>query len=171
MKLTTASFRKVWRNPIHFLAFGFGSGTLPIAPGTWGTIAAIPIYLLLRDLSLFYYVLVLLVVIGAGIWLSDVTERDIGIPDYSGIVWDEIAGFLITMFAAPRQWIWIVVGFVLFRLFDIWKPWPIQKIDSYVKGGLGVMLDDVFAGIYALIGLQVMLMLISLPLQGVGLKG
>jgi phosphatidylglycerophosphatase A len=156
MKLTTSSYRKVWTNPIHFLAFGLGSGTLPIAPGTWGTIAAIPIYLLLRDLSLFYYGMVLLVVIGAGIWLCDVAERDIGIPDYSGIVWDEIAGFLITMFAAPKQWVWILVGFILFRLFDIWKPWPIQQIDSYLKGGLGVMLDDVLAGIYAWLVLQIL---------------
>ncbi len=139
----------VWTNPIHFLAFGFGSGTLPWIPGTWGTLAAVPIYLFMRHLPLLYYGAALLVIILVGIWICDVAEKAVGIPDYSGIVWDEIAGFLLTMLAAPAGWQWIVVGFVLFRVFDIWKPWPIRWIDQFVKGGLGVMLDDLLAAVYA----------------------
>lgn len=156
------SLHTVWNNPIHFLAFGFGSGTLPWAPGTWGTIAAIPIYLLLRDLSLFYYIILLSVVILAGIWICDVAEKAVGIPDYSGIVWDEIAGFLLTMLAVPPGWQWIVLGFILFRLFDIWKPWPIRWIDQFVKGGLGVMLDDLLAAVYAGVSLQILIHLYSI---------
>ena len=144
-----SALRSVWRNPIHFLAFGFGSGTLPVAPGTFGTVVAIPLYLWLLPLSLWGYLAVVLVMTAAGIWLCDVTSRDLGVHDHAGIVWDEIVGYLITMIAAPPGWMWIVAGFVLFRFFDILKPWPIGWADRRVQGGLGIMLDDVLAAIYA----------------------
>ena len=131
-----------WRNPIHFLAFGFGSGAMPKAPGTWGTLAAIPIYLLL-----------LLTLVG--IWLCHRTASDMGVHDHPGIVWDEIVGYLITMIVAPVGWIWIVVGFFLFRFFDIIKPWPIRWVDRHVHGGFGIMLDDVLAGLMALACMQI----------------
>lgn len=145
----------IWKNPIYFLAFGFGSGALPIAPGTWGTLAAIPFYLLIQNLPWQVYAVILLSATVVGAWICDVTERAIGIPDYSGIVWDEICGYLLTMFVAPHGWEWVVWGFILFRLFDIWKPWPIRWADRHLPGGLGVMMDDLLAAVYAWVMLQV----------------
>lgn len=146
--------RKVFSHPIYLIAFGFGAGLSPIAPGTCGTLVAIPLYYLIQSFSLVNYGLILLFATVIGIWICDVTERGIGIHDYSGIVWDEVCGFGLTMFAAPKGWLWIAIGFVLFRLFDIVKPWPIAWIDRKMSGGLGVMIDDLMAGIYAWIILQ-----------------
>jgi len=144
----------VWRNPIHFLAFGFGSGAAPYAPGTFGTLAAVPIYFLLLPLSPWAYLAVVLAITLVGIWLCHVTSRDLGVHDHAGIVWDEIAGYLIAMIAAPSGWQWVVAGFVLFRIFDIIKPWPIGWVDRRVHGGLGIMLDDVLAAVFAWVILQ-----------------
>ena len=144
----------VWRNPIHFIAFGFGSGAAPFAPGTFGTLVAIPIYLLMVPLSLWIYFAVVLLMTMVGIWLCHVTSKDLGVHDHSGIVWDEIVGYLITMMAAPQGIVWIVVGFLLFRFFDIVKPWPIRRIDQQVEGGWGIMLDDIIAGIFSWLVLQ-----------------
>ncbi|ANG61373.1 phosphatidylglycerophosphatase [Marinobacterium aestuarii] len=149
----------VWRNPVHFLAFGFGSGLAPRAPGTFGTLAAIPLYLLMTLLPLWGYLLVLVVAAGLGIYLCGRTARDMGVHDHPGIVWDEFVGFWITMLFVPVNWVWILVGFALFRLFDIWKPWPIRMVDQKVEGGFGIMLDDVLAGIYALLVLQLLVFL------------
>jgi len=139
----------IWTNPVHFLAFGFGAGTFPFAPGTCGTLIAIPLYLLIYDLPWIYYAIILGVVLIAGVWICDVAERVTGVPDHPGIVWDEIAGFLLTMFLVPHGLLWLTLGFVLFRVFDIWKPWPIAWFDRHLKGGLGVMFDDVLAAMYA----------------------
>jgi phosphatidylglycerophosphatase A len=141
--------RSVFTNPIHFIAFGFGSGAIPKAPGTFGTLMAIPFYYLMQDLSLTTYLIITLAVILFGTWVSDVTEKDLGVPDHSGIVIDEIAGFLVTMIAAPKGWLWIILGFILFRIFDIWKPFPIRYLDQKVSGGVGIMLDDIVAAVYA----------------------
>ncbi|WP_456415270.1 phosphatidylglycerophosphatase A family protein [Thiolapillus sp.] len=142
------------KNPVHFLAFGFGSGCAPVAPGTWGTLMAVLLYLPLSLLPLFFYVLATGVVAAVGIWLCGRTAADLGEHDHPGIVWDEFAGFFVTMIAAPPGWQWVVAGFLLFRLFDIWKPWPIRVLDRRVGGGLGIMVDDLLAGVYALIVLQ-----------------
>lgn len=139
----------IWKNPVHFLAFGFGSGAAPYAPGTFGTMVAIPIYLLMMSLPLWAYLGVVLVMTVVGIWLCETTSRDLGVHDHSGIVWDEFVGYLITMAAAPPGWMWVVAGFILFRIFDILKPWPIRRIDQQVEGGWGIMLDDILAGLYA----------------------
>lgn len=144
----------VWKNPIHFLAFGLGSGASPYAPGTVGTVAAIIPYIWLQDLSLINYLIMLVVTTLIGIWLCDKTSKDIGVHDHGGIVWDEFVGFWITMIMAPAGWGWILIGFILFRIFDILKPWPIGWADSKVSGGLGIMLDDILAGIYAALILQ-----------------
>jgi phosphatidylglycerophosphatase A len=146
--------KTVLTNPIHFLAFGFGSGLAPFAPGTFGTLAAIPLYLLMTHVSLPLYLMVTLFSILFGFWLCGRSSEMLGVHDHSGIVWDEFAGFFITMIAAPQGWQWIVLGFALFRLFDIWKPWPIGIIDKKMQGGVGIMMDDVIAGVYALIVLQ-----------------
>jgi len=149
----------VWRNPVHFLAFGLGSGASPWAPGTAGTVAAIPLFLLMQPLSLVWYAAVLLITFIIGIYLCGKTSEDMGVHDHGGIVWDEFVGYWITMFAAPPGWLWIVIGFVLFRLFDIIKPWPISWADKQVAGGLGIMLDDVLAGLMALACLQLLTLL------------
>lgn len=144
----------VWRNPIHFLAFGLGSGASPWAPGTMGTLAAIIPYFWFAQLALPFYLLMLLITSLIGIWLCGRTSQDLGVHDHGGIVWDEFVGFWITMLAAPAGLIWVAIGFVLFRIFDILKPWPIRWLDRQVHGGLGIMLDDILAGVFAFISLQ-----------------
>ena len=138
-----------WFNPIHLLAFGFGSGAAPKAPGTCGTLVAVLIYWPLSQLSPEHYLLMLLVTSVMGIYICGQTAKDLGVHDHGSIVWDEFVGFWITMFAAPVGWVWVVVGFVLFRFFDIIKPWPISWIDKNITGGFGIMLDDVIAGVMA----------------------
>lgn len=144
------------RDPVHVLAFGFGSGLSAIAPGTVGTLAAVPLYLMLQVLPLWAYLLSTLLVILLGIAICGISARRLGVHDHPGIVWDEFAGFFVTMIAAPAGWVWILIGFVLFRFFDVLKPWPIGWLDRRLHGGLGIMLDDVLAGIYALIVLQLL---------------
>lgn len=148
--------KRVWTNPIYFIAFGFGSGLLPKAPGTFGTLAAIPIYLLLAQFSWGIYFLLTVVLFGLGVWVSDKVSHDLGEADYSGIVVDEMVGYLLTMFAVPFGLTSMVLGFILFRAFDIWKPWPIRYIDTQVSGGMGVMLDDVLAALMAWVILQIL---------------
>lgn len=140
---------------IYWLAVGFGSGLAPKAPGTAGTVVAIPIFLLMNYLVLWQYLVVVLILFLVGIWICESAANRLGVHDDPSIVWDEIVGYLITMIAAPPGWLWVVTGFVLFRLFDILKPWPIRVIDKRVKGGMGIMLDDVLAALFALILMQV----------------
>jgi phosphatidylglycerophosphatase A len=141
-------------NIVHLLAFGFGAGCSPKAPGTMGTLLAVGLYLPLSLLSPEVYLGVLAMVVLGGIWLCGSAAEDLGVHDHPGIVWDEIAGFLLTMVAAPPGWYWVVIGFLLFRLFDIWKPWPIRWLDRAIGGGLGIMLDDIVAGLFAAACLQ-----------------
>src|SRR5690554_2170856 len=124
---------KVWQDPVYFIAFGFGSGLMPKAPGTWGTIAAIPVYLLLANSVWWFYLLATFLAFILGVHVSDKVSSDLGVHDYSGIVWDEVVGYLLTMFLAPPGLLWIVLGFILFRIFDIWKPQPIGFIDRHAK--------------------------------------
>lgn len=146
--------KAILTNPIHCLAFGFGSGLAPKAPGTFGTLLAVPLYLLLNQYSLLVYAVVVLVAFIVGVYLCGKTADDLGVHDHSGIVWDEFVGFWITMFAVPAGWLWLLSGFALFRLFDIWKPWPIKFFDEKMESGFGIMIDDVLAGVYALAILQ-----------------
>ncbi|NQY48202.1 MAG: phosphatidylglycerophosphatase A [Colwellia sp.] len=137
-------------NPIQFLALGFGSGLAPKAPGTFGTLAAVPLFLLMSGLTPLIYGLVVLVVCIAGIYICGKAASDVGVHDHGAIVWDEFAGFFITMFMVPVSWQSVLVGFVLFRIFDIAKPWPISLADKKLTGGFGIMFDDVLAGLFAL---------------------
>lgn len=147
-------------NPIHFLALGFGSGLAPKAPGTFGTIAAIPLVCLLAySTTLTGYVLVTLLASLIGIWLCGKTAHDMMVHDDSSIVWDEIAGLLITMIAVPLNWQTLLLGFVLFRILDILKPWPISYLDARVHGGFDIMIDDILAGVFALILMHITLYL------------
>lgn len=137
------------RDPGHFLALGFGSGLLPRAPGTAGTVVAIPLYLLCMPLSFWVYCTVLLVAFLLGIYLCGRTARALGVHDHPGIVWDEVVGYGLTMAWAPPGWAWVLLGFITFRFFDILKPWPIRVLDRRLGGGFGIMLDDLLAGLGA----------------------
>ena len=145
---------RVFRDPVHFLALGFGSGCAPKAPGTFGTLAAIPLYLLMQPLPLWIYLLLTISGFALGVWICDRTARDLGVHDHPAIVWDEVIGYWITMIVAPPGWLWVIAGFALFRLFDIVKPWPIRQVDQQVGGGFGIMFDDVLAAGYAWLVLQ-----------------
>lgn len=147
---------RVWQDPIYFIAFGFGSGLMPKAPGTWGTLAAIPLYWLIAGSSARVYLTLTLLAFILGVIVSEKVTRDLQIQDYPGIVWDEVVGYLLTMYLAPAGLFWMVLGFGLFRLFDIWKPQPIGWLDNKIGGGLGVMMDDVVAAIPAWFILQLL---------------
>ncbi len=140
-------------HPAHFLALGFGSGLAPKAPGTFGTLAAFPLYWLLAGHP--YYWLWIAAFLLVGIWACEVTGRDLGVHDHGGMVWDEIAAFLMVLPFAPVALLGgplaYALAFALFRLFDIWKPFPIGWLDARVHGGFGVMLDDVLAAVYAIV--------------------
>lgn len=144
------NFKSLIKRPACFVAYGFGAGLAPKAPGTFGTIVALPIYWLIQNWSLTAYVALVLVMFIAGIWLCQKASDWLKQDDASGIVWDEIVGYLVAMTLAPSGWQWMLVGFVLFRFFDILKPWPVSLADRKLHGGLGVMLDDFVAGVYSL---------------------
>lgn len=134
----------------HTIATGFGTGLAPKAPGTVGTLVGIPVYLLMADMTLTNYILLLVILFIVGVWASEVRGRALNESDHGSIVWDEVVGYVITMLAAPStDWMWVLTGFVLFRIFDILKPWPISWFDKRIKSGFGTMLDDVLAGVFA----------------------
>lgn len=142
--------RLVLRDPLHWPAFGFGLGLVPRAPGTFGSLLGIPLWWLTGgDLE------VQAVVGGAallfGIWVCGESARRIGVHDHGGIVWDEVVGMYLTLLAVPPEPVWVLAAFALFRLMDIWKPWPIRELDHRLHGGLGIMLDDVIAALFAAI--------------------
>jgi len=153
--------RQVFNDPVLFLAFGFGSGLVPRAPGTAGTVAAIPLYLWFSQYPLTIYLALVLLVSISGVWICRQASARLGVHDHPGIVWDEFAGFLVTMIPASSSWVWVVAGFLLFRVFDIWKPWPISWADRQLKGGLGIMLDDLLAGAIAAVILFIVIRLIG----------
>jgi phosphatidylglycerophosphatase A len=139
---------------VHVLALGLGTGASPYAPGTVGSLVAFPLYFLLMPLPLWLYLASCLVLFILGVWICERTAKDMGVHDHSAIVFDEVVGMLITLALAPAGWVWLVVGFAWFRLFDIWKPLPINLLDKKVTGGFGIMLDDLVAAIYAWLALQ-----------------
>lgn len=141
--------KQILTDPVLFLAFGFGSGLIKKAPGTCGTIAALPVYYLLAHSDSIIYSIATIISSVAGIWFCDIAAKKLNEPDYGGIVWDEITGYLITLWFVPFSWSAMLIGFVLFRLFDIVKPQPIKWVDAKVHGGLGIMLDDIIAAIFA----------------------
>lgn len=142
-------YARVWRDPWHFLAFGCGLGTFPVAPGTWGSLLGVIFYLLLQGFSWWVYIILTVMASVFGVWLCEKVSKDLGVHDHRGIVWDEVVGMMLTLLFVPPSLFNLVVGFLLFRLFDIWKPWPISVVDEKVKGGLGIMLDDILAAVPA----------------------
>lgn len=159
------TFSALLKNPVHFLAFGFGSGLAPKAPGTFGTLAAVPLFVLMSPLYPWGYVALTALACVVGIYLCGKTAKDLGVHDHGGIVWDEFAGFFITMlplqamgsYEDGRFWLLTGMGFALFRLFDALKPWPISWFDKNIHGGLGIMLDDIIAGLVSLLALQALI--------------
>lgn len=149
--------RQILADPILLLAFGFGSGLAKKAPGTCGTLAAVPLYLLMAQTGNLVYGVFTLLATVAGIWICGIAADKLGEHDFGGIVWDEVVGYLITLWLIPFSWLNVILGFVLFRFFDILKPWPIKIADRRVKGGFGIMLDDVLAGILANLVLRFLL--------------
>ena len=145
----TPDRRFLLAHPAHFLAFGFGAGLAPKAPGTVGTLVAFPLYGVLAASPLYWLWVALLLALG--VWACALTGRALGEHDHGGMVWDEIAAFLLVLPFAPATWWGYALAFVVFRLFDIWKPFPIGWLDARVRGGLGVMLDDVLAAGYAIL--------------------
>ena len=147
--------RVALRTPSGFLALGFGSGLSRYAPGTAGTLAAIPLALLLKQLPVPAYWVALLLLFLVGVYLCGSASRMLGRHDPGNIVWDEMVGFWLTVALLPVTWAWWLAGFAIFRLFDILKPWPIRWLDRRVPGGLGIMLDDVVAALYAMLILSI----------------
>lgn len=148
------SFSELLKHPAQLLALGFGSGLAPKAPGTFGTLAAVPLYLMFSSTLFEWQLLIVVASFFAGIYLCNVTATALGVHDHPAIVWDEFVGFWLTMLALPLlgvslDWLLLLLGFIFFRIFDIIKPWPILWVDQKVHGGFGIMFDDVLAGVYA----------------------
>jgi phosphatidylglycerophosphatase A len=149
------SLPSLLKNPVHFLSLGFGAGLVPYAPGTAGTVVALPIYAIIQLLPLSYYLVFLLMTTLVGFIICHYTATVLGRDDPPQVVWDEMVGYWVTMALAPHGWRWAIFGFVLFRAFDIVKPWPIRWVERAFPGGLGIMLDDIVAGIYAAVCIQI----------------
>jgi len=148
---------KQLKNPLVLLALGFGTGLSPKAPGTVGTLVALPLYYFIVQLALSHYLIITSLLFIIGVWLCGYAARKLGVHDHPGIVFDEIVGYLITMIAVPFSWPILLAGFALFRFFDAVKPWPISWCDKNLHGGFGIMFDDVLAGLASLILLQLYL--------------
>jgi len=136
-------------NPACFLGLGLGSGLAPTAPGTFGTLAAIPFYIVCSQLGEPIFWLMTAIMIAAGSWICGTTAKQLDSHDHPAIVWDEFAGYFVTMLLVPFSWHNVVAGFILFRIFDILKPWPIKWVDQKIHGGAGIMLDDLIAGLFS----------------------
>ncbi len=141
--------RKVLTDPVNLLAFGLGTGLAPRAPGTCGSLLGLAIAWWTVPLGLELRLMVAIALILSGLWICGEAARRIGVHDHPGIVWDEIAGMYLVLLAAPPGIVAWALGFGLFRLFDIWKPWPIRDLDHRLGGGPGIMLDDLVAALYA----------------------
>ena len=141
--------RTVLTDPVHFLAFGFGTGLAPFAPGTFGSSPGLILFWLTLDFGLYVQLSIAVAMALIGIWICGESARRIGVHDHGGIVWDEIVGMYVTLFLAPVSVVGFVLAFVLFRIMDIVKPWPIRDLDHSMQGGLGIMLDDLLAALYA----------------------
>jgi phosphatidylglycerophosphatase A len=152
VKLPNVQF--LLQHPAHFFGLGFGTGLAPKAPGTFGTLIGYPLFWLISVYALSTQLIIISALFLIGIYFCGVTGKALGVSDHGGIVWDEIVAMMLVLAFTPNQWQWWLVAFLLFRLFDIWKPFPIRQFDAKLKNGFGVMFDDLLAAIYAIIGLQ-----------------
>ena len=148
-KIDKSLARQVLTDPVHLFAFGLGTGLAPYAPGTVGSLLGVVLAWITRDLGVLWQTGIAFSLFVAGIWLCGESAKRLGIHDHGGIVWDEIAGMYAVLIFAPAGLYWWILAFGLFRAFDIVKPWPIRDLDHRLKGGLGIMLDDLVAALYA----------------------
>lgn len=151
-----ADVRFLLRHPAHLVAFGFGSGLAPKAPGTVGTLLGLPLFWLITAAAPDLPNQIILVIAASliGVWACGRTGRALGVADHGGMVWDEIVAFALVLLFTPAGWPWTAAAFALFRLFDILKPWPIRLADTHLKGGFGVMFDDILAAGYAIAAIK-----------------
>jgi len=150
------SWRFLLARPPHLVAFGFGAGLAPFAPGTFGTLLAFPLHWLFAPhVGALEHLALLALLFGLGVWACEMTGRALGVADHGGMVWDETVAFLLVLFFTPPVLLWQAFAFLLFRLFDILKPPPIRHFDRTLKSGFGVMFDDLVAAFYALLVLAV----------------
>lgn len=156
----------LFAHPAHFFGLGFGSGLAPKAPGTFGTLVAFPLFWLISSYNLNVKLAIIATLFIVGIYVCDKTGKALGVADHGAIVWDEIVAMLLVLCFTPMHYFWYLLAFALFRLFDIWKPYPICIMDAKLKNGFGVMFDDVLAAIYAIFVLK----LIALPLAEIWTK-
>jgi phosphatidylglycerophosphatase A len=151
----------IWKYPAHWLAYGFGTGLVPFAPGTFGSLVGVALFGFMASMSPVPYAIVVVVMFFAGIFICGQTARDVDAIDPGFIVYDEVVGFLVAMYLLPADWRWIAGGFVVYRVFDIWKPFPIHWVEDKLGLGIGIMTDDVIAGIYTFIVLYIVRLLIE----------
>ena len=140
---------RVLRDPVHWIPFGFGAGLLPIAPGTWGSLLAVVLFWLAPPLPPHIHAIGVAGGFVLGVWLCGISTRRLGAHDHPGIVFDEIVAMWAMLAVLPRQISWTIMAFLLFRVLDVWKPWPIREADHRISGGLGIMLDDALAAAFA----------------------
>lgn len=145
-----ANFKLLTAHPAHFLSLGFGSGLAKKAPGTFGTLAGMPIFWLISTYPLAIQLAIISTLFLIGVYCCSITGKALGVTDHGAIVWDEIVAIMLVLAFTPLHWFWWLIAFTLFRLFDIWKPFPIRQCDVKLKNGFGVMFDDLLAGIYAI---------------------
>lgn len=145
------------QHPAHFFALGLGSGLAAKAPGTVGSLLGLPFFWLISVYALSTQLVIIAVLFLLGIYFCQVTGKALGVPDHGSIVWDEIVAMMLVLTVTPNEWPWTLTAFLLFRLFDIWKPYPIRQLDRRLKNGLGVMLDDLLAAGYAMLSVQILM--------------
>ena len=155
------NFKLLIAHPAHFFGLGFGSGLAPKAPGTFGTLFALPLFWLISGYALNVQIIIIAALFIIGIYFCDITGKALGVIDHGAIVWDEIVAMMLVLVFTPQTWLGWLVAFCLFRLFDIWKPYPICYFDAKIKNGFGVMFDDLLAAIYAILVLKFILWPIS----------
>ncbi len=156
MTTSRPDFKFLFAHPAHLVAFGFGTGLAPKAPGTVGTLLGLPLFWAIVSLAPDRpnQIILLIAAFLFGIWACARAGRALGVPDHGGIVWDEIVAFALVLLFTPPAWAWVTIAFALFRLFDILKPWPIRLADTHLKNGFGVMFDDLLAALYAIAALK-----------------
>lgn len=148
--ITQPNFKFLIAHPAHFFGLGFGSGLAPKAPGTFGTLVGFPLFWLIAHYSFSTQLIIIAALFIIGIYICDITGKALGVSDHGGIVWDEIVAMMLVLAFTPLDWILWPAAFLLFRLFDIWKPFPISYFDAKLKNGFGVMFDDLLAAIFAI---------------------
>ena len=154
--MSKPSLKLLLSHPAHFFALGFGSGLAPKAPGTFGTIVGLPLFWLISSYGLSVKLVIIAALFVFGIYCCDKTGKALGVADHGGIVWDEIVAMMLVLTVTPHTWLAWLMAFCLFRLFDIWKPFPIHYFDAKLKNGFGVMFDDLLAAIYTIASMWLM---------------